>query len=218
MKHPVKKILSSMFVGCMLLSAFTMTAGAAELDTQTATVYNQLEDGTVTSFSFNYTVSNDTSDREVQDMVASMATVELQNQSGVMPLSSEPSDWTDWDKCIAFEDNMRINKNTGDDTSNTILNCSRLSRDYSALGIVLQNASGNASGLNIGVENGSYPDEVVYEMNAPIDYDADTVVYFCDGDYYGGGSMWLEKNDVLNMRFSAQGGSCRADVAVYTYR
>lgn len=28
MKHPVKKILSSMFVGCMLLSAGTMTAGA----------------------------------------------------------------------------------------------------------------------------------------------------------------------------------------------
>lgn len=218
MKHPVKKILSAMFVGCMLLSTTVMSAGAVGFDTQTATVYNQLKNGAITSFSFNYTVPENANTHEVQNTVASMAAVQLQNRSGVMPFSREPSDWTDWDTSIAMEDNVRIEKNTGDATSGTILNCSPLRRDYSAIGVVLQNASGNARGLNLGVENESYPDETVYKMNAPIDYDADTVVYFCDGDHYGDGSMWLEKNDVLNIRMSAQGGSCRADVAVYAYR
>lgn len=208
MKHPVKKILSAMFVGCMLMSASAISASAAELQIQTATVYNQMSDGTFQTLHVDYTVAEDATEAEESEAAVDAAAKVVALAKDNLSMQSKAG------KTRLASGTLDIPQNDGSTMSGAVLGCGRMPFKPSQIAFTFTRIDPSITKINIGLENRSQPNSKIYHTNVGIHEDA--VVTFLNGASYND-QLQLEEDDSLVARFSSNTGSGSVRVKAYAY-
>lgn len=224
MKHPVKKILSSMFVGCMLLSAGTMTAGAVSdvsyvgltngpsltgsvFESMTGEIIVIDENGNEWSTPYTFTVPANASESEK----ASIGTAAARATLGY-DVSTRASD----EQALITGLHADIPLNTGSSTSSLVA-WAQSSLKFTPKEVMMtfmRDRDANFTHLNVALLNNSYSDFECYQMN--VSAGAECIVTFVRNRFYDGRDQaFMNVGDKLGMRVSGSGGSGAAQIAMW---
>ncbi len=211
MKRSVKKILSAMFVGCMLLSTTVMGAGAIDLNDnskfvpfgyngESGTVLVQQPDGSFSSEDFDYIVPY-SADADAENEQAFLAAYEA--AFGVEPRKTQ---------YLTSQLVGDIPENTGDYSYFEIVASRGNELDFDAekVAVTFTEVDSSLTSLNAALVNRSVSfNDQTYQMRIPLR--GDTVVAFMNGEYYEGNApAKFKAGDRVGMRLSGNRCSGRA--------
>ena len=222
MKHAVKKVLSSMMVGCMLVSAGAISAGAVEsapqvspevyptiagsaFETMTGEAIVVDENGIESSTTYNFTVPANASESEKFSIARAAASAAIGKNS---IRASE--------QALITGLHADIPLNTGSSTSSLQV-WANDSLDYTPSEVqmtFMRDRDANFTRLNVALLNKSYTNFECYQMN--VSAGAECIVTFVRNRFYDGRDQaFMNRGDVLGMRVSASGGTGAANIAMW---
>lgn len=202
-----------MFVGSMLMSTGAMTAIAAEpeMKAQTATIYNQMSDGTFQKLHVDYTVEAYATDAEESDAAFNAAVRALlaEENKSLMSFNQIKSGGTK-----LASDTLDIPENDGSQLSGAVLGCGKMPFRPSYIAFSFTNIDPSITTINIGLENRGQPKAEIYKTNLGVSEDA-VITFMNDTVYHE--LLQLNKDDNLVARFSSNTGSGKMRVKAYAY-
>lgn len=225
MKHPVKKILSSMFVGCMLLSASAMVAGAVndvpEIDLADAPIlassnfqsvsgvaYIDQEDGSTAASEFNYLAPADASPAELREIAVCAAYQKLISKHD----PTERASSFDYQDLGFVRDADIYPANEGPDV--TVDSDEELQFTPDFVAVSIGSPSSSLETVNVAFMNGDHRDEP-YQLNFDVTQ-YDISVKFKRNVSYHGETAYMAAGDWVSGRVTSNNGrSGTADVGLY---
>lgn len=225
MKHPVKKILSSMFVGCMLISAFTMTAGAVSdvpqinltnspslagsaFESMKGEIIIIDENGNESSTPYTFTVPVNASESEKASIGTAAARAALGYDASTRAASGE--------QALITGLHADIPLNTGS-SSSSLVAWAQSSLKFTPKEVMMtfmRDRDANFTHLNVALLNKSYSNFECYQMN--VSAGAECIVTFVRNRFYDGRDQaFMNSGDKLGMRVSGSGGSGAAQIAMW---
>lgn len=222
MKHPVKKILSAVFVGCMLMSTGAMSAGAVdaapEIDFASAPVmagasfknckaiaYIEQEDGSTVAKEFDYVAPRSASNKALSETAIRAAYGKLVN-----PTAAREMKYQDLAK------KMNADIYPSDEGPRVTVSADRkldFTPDFVAVGIA--NPSNSLKAVNVALMNSKHSDEP-YKLNFDVTQYV-VSVQFKHNTEYKGGTAYMEEGDWMSARVTSFNGGKygTADVGLY---
>ncbi|MFR4977497.1 MAG: hypothetical protein ACLUDG_01050 [Butyricicoccus sp.] len=221
MRYPVKKILSAMFVGCMLMSAGVINASAVdvapEIDLASAPVmagasfknckaiaYIEQEDGSIIAKEFDYIAPRSASNRALSETAIRAAYGQLVN-----PMAARKMQYQQ----LSNRNNADIYpSNEGPEVTISADSELEFTPDFIAVGIA--NPSDSLKAVNVAMMNGKHKDEP-YQLNFDVTQYV-VSVQFKRNKSYKGGTAYMEKGDWISARVTSFNGgqSGTADIGL----
>lgn len=211
MKHPVKKILSAVFVGCMLMSTGAMSAGAVdvapEIDLASAPVmagasfqncngiaYIEQEDGSIVAKEFDYIAPRSASNKALSETAIRAAYGKVVNPTAARQMQYQE---------LANRNNADIYpSDEGPRVTISADSALEFTPDFIAVGIA--NPSNSLKAVNVAMMNGKHNDEP-YRLNFDVTQYV-VSVQFKRNQSYKGGTAYMKKGDWISARVTSFNG------------
>ena len=229
MKHPVKKILRSMFVGCMLLSATAMSAGATNdvspidlahtpnipsstVENVTGRVAIHAADGSVEYHNFAYNMPATFSDDVQDELLLNAVYQDYVNKDSTSSRATRAASVQE----LFSKNYVSIPKNTGG--AGATFKCDKITlQDPSYLAVQLTHATPIMKSVNCAMINHTDGSEV-FQMRFGISSDFSVEFHFYDNKSYEGGTAVVRENDSVSVRLSATEADGKGDLDVWAVR